>query len=222
MFKKKFSSVLLALFGVVFLPSFAYAQMDANLEDTTLDWESEWEDWDYDYDYEYGIEDAGLAAGTFAAIMAVVLIPAIVVSVGSYVYMGITLSKIGKKLNYEKTWFAWVPILNFVMMLQLADLNPWLILLGLVPIVNGIAMLVLSVITMMKICEKLGKDKLLGLLVLVPLANLVLLAILAWGKDDGEIKSVEKKVDLKEIKEEVFEEEAKTDEEEEEKEETEE
>jgi hypothetical protein len=205
MFKKKFLTVLIAFFAIFLFPSFAFAQLDSTVEDTTVDWDTEWEDWedwDYDYDYEYGIEDAGLAAGTFAAIMAAVLLPAIVIGIGSYVYMGITLSKIGKKLNYEKTWFAWVPILNFVMMLQLADLSPWLILLGLVPIVNGIAMLVLSVITMMNICEKLGKDKLLGLLVLVPIGNLVLLGILAWGKDDGEVKSVEKKEEVNVVQEE--------------------
>jgi hypothetical protein len=205
MFKKKFLTVLIAFFAIFLFPSFAFAQLDSTVEDTTVDWDTEWEDWedwDYDYDYEYGIEDAGLVAGTFAAIMAAVLLPAIVIGIGSYVYMGITLSKIGKKLNYEKTWFAWVPILNFVMMLQLADLSPWLILLGLVPVVNGIAMLVLSVITMMNICEKLGKDKLLGLLVLVPIGNLVLLGILAWGKDDGEVKSVEKKEEVNVVKEE--------------------
>jgi hypothetical protein len=204
MFKKKFLPALIAIFAIFLFPSFAFAQSEVDL-DWDTEWDTDWDSWEEDYsydDYDYGIADAGLAAGTFAAVMAVVLIPAIVIGIGSYVYTGLTLSKIGKKLNYEKSWFAWVPILNFVMMLQLADLSPWLILLGLVPIVNGIAMLVLSVITMMNICEKLGKDKLLGLLVLIPIGNLVLLGILAWGKDDGEVKSVEQKTEVKEVKEE--------------------
>lgn len=201
MFKKKFLTALIAFFSIFLFPSFAFAQLDSTVEDTTVDWDTEWEDLDYDYDYDYGLEDIDLAPDTFEAVMGPVLLSVVVISIGSYIYMGITLSKIGKKLNYEKTWYAWVPILNLVMMFQLADLSPWLILLSLVPIVNGIAMLVLSVITMMRICEKLGKDKLLGLLVLIPIGNLVLMGILAWGRDDGEVKGVEKRKKIEETQE---------------------
>lgn len=193
MFKKKFLGLLLGLSAVVLLPSVALAQTSGNemlYEDTSVDWEYES---DYD-EFEYSIDGAERAAATYTAIMALLLIPAIIVGVVTYIYTGITVSKIGKKLNYEKTWYAWVPVLNFVMLLELADMNPLLIFLGLIPVVNGIAGIVLTVMTMMKICEKLGMDKYLGLLALVPLANYLLLGILAWKKEDGQAQTTQQPV----------------------------
>ena len=186
MFKKKFLGILLALSAVVLLPSVAFAQLDTTYEDISTDWET---DWDYDdYDYEYTLDDAA-SAGAFVALMGVMLIPALVIGLGSYVYGGLALSKIAEKLNHPKPWFAWIPILNTVLILQLADLSPWLILLALIPGINAIALLILTVIAMMKICEKRGMDKNLGLIALIPGAFFVLIGILAWKKDAGETTS---------------------------------
>ncbi len=67
------------------------------------------------------------------------------------------------------------------MLFQLGEQNPWLLLLILIPGIGAIAVAIISVIAYMRISEKLGFDKLLGLLVLVPtIGNLVLLGILAW------------------------------------------
>ena len=42
--------------------------------------------------------------------------------------------------------------------------------------------MVLTVIVTIKICEKSGHEKLLGLLTLIPIGAIVLWGILAWGK----------------------------------------
>ena len=184
MFKNKFFAMLLAVFAVVAVPSVAFAQLDTTYEDTSIDWEY---DWDYDDSYDYDL-DSGAAiasAGVLAAIMGVMLIPALVIGLGTYVYTSLAYMEIAKKLNHPNSWFAWVPILNLVLILQLADMSPWLILLALVPGVNAVAMVVISVMSMMKICERRGMDKNLGFLMLVPVANLVLPGILAWKKDTG-------------------------------------
>lgn len=191
MFKKKLLGIFLAIFAVVLLPTVAFAQTTEDemiYEDSTLEWDYDWdlEDTVDTYDYDYSIEDGQRAATTSAVIMTLLLLPAIVIGIVTYIYTGITLSKIGKKLNYEKTWYAWVPILNFVLALELADMNPSLIFLALIPGINAIAAIVLSVMVFMKICEKLGLDKYLGLLALVPIASYILLGILAWKKEDAQ------------------------------------
>lgn len=188
MFKKKFLSVLLALGAIVLLPTVALAQTEGeSLEEINpVEWDTEWDyEWDTDdYDYDYGTETAIASLGALTAILGAVLIPTLIIGLGLYFYTSIAYMKIAKKLDHPNPWFAWIPILNFVLVLQLADMSPWLVLLILVPGVNGIAILILSVITMMKICEKRGMDKNLGFLMLIPVANLVLPGLVAWKKDE--------------------------------------
>lgn len=139
---------------------------------------------DYDYsDYDLSDEDtaAAIVGGAFGFLfLGIGLVITLVVGLGSYIYLSLTLMTIGKKLEYENSWFAWIPILNAVMLFQLGDQNPWLLLLVLIPGLGGLALAIISVIAIMKICEKRGYDKLLGLLTLIPLANYVLFGILAW------------------------------------------
>jgi len=91
---------------------------------------------------------------------------------------------IAKRLNEENPWYAWIPILNVVLLFRMGDQNPLLILLVLIPGIGALVVGILSIIALMNICEKRGYDKLLGLLALVPVANIVLLGILAWGKKE--------------------------------------
>ena len=52
-----------------------------------------------------------------------------------YVWVGLALSAVFRKSGVEP-WKAWVPILNTVVLLQLAGLSPWLVVLAFVPIVQ--------------------------------------------------------------------------------------
>ena len=96
--------------------------------------------------------------------------------------MALTLMKTAQKLGAENAWYAWIPILNIVLLFKLGEQNPWLILLMLIPGIGALIVGILAIIGTMKICEKRGYDKLLGLLMLVPIANLILWGMLAWGK----------------------------------------
>ena len=124
----------------------------------------------------------GLIGGASALAFAGIYITAIIISLATYIYTAITLKKVADKLGHPKSWFAWIPILNLVLKFQLGEQNPLLILLALIPIVGSVVILVLTVLATMKICEKLGHDKLLGLLTLIPVGAIVLWGILAWGK----------------------------------------
>lgn len=165
--------------------------LDTTYED--YDWDSYTSDYDYDYDWSWDgtdstydselSEGAAAAMGTFGLLFGgVMLVFSLAVSLAMYVYTSLALMNIAKKLEEENAWFAWVPILNMALLLKMGMQNPWLILLVLIPGLGALIVAILSIIATMKICERRGYDKLLGLLSLVPVANLVLLGILAWGK----------------------------------------
>jgi len=168
-------------------------------EDTMLDTSYDEYDWDsytsddaYDYDWSWDTDstyDSELSEGAAAAIGAVgilfggmMLLFSLAVTMALYVYTSLALMTIARKLEAENEWFAWVPVLNMALLLKLGMQNPWLVLLILIPGIGAIILAVLSIVALMKVCEKRGYDKLLGLLSLVPVANLVLLGVLAWGK----------------------------------------
>ncbi len=165
-------------------PAFAQED-DYTYDDYTYDYDSydDWGDWDYDYDYEYEYDDldsGALAAmsGFFAIYFGIIAC----VSLVSYIYMGLCLSTIGKKLGVENGWMAWVPIANIIYLFKLAGLSLWFALAMLVPMVN----IGVMVYAFMKIAERRGFQSWLGLLMLVPVANFILPAYLAWGKSDSD------------------------------------
>jgi hypothetical protein len=159
---------------------------------------SYYETYDYGYgdtyddsysSYSYDLSDIDGEAGVFAGLAAmlfggVMLVFTIVIGLGSYIYCSLALMKIAKRLDHENTWYAWIPILNLVLLFQLGEQNPLLLLLLLIPGIGAAVIGVLSIIALMKICEKRGYDKMLGLLSLIPVANYILLGILAWGKKE--------------------------------------
>ncbi len=152
-----------------------------------------YEDTDYDYNYEFDTEqfnemfeslpsdtvEEGVAAGLFAA-MAAYSIFVGVFGLAAYIFTALALQKIGKEMNYENAWFAWVPILQTIMMFQLGGQNPWLLLLILIPVIGQLAVLIFMFIALMNITQKRGYDKVLAVLIFVPLAMYVLFYLLAW------------------------------------------
>lgn len=157
------------------------------------------------YDYS-GLdpEITGLAAATFALIITLGIF--LVLIIINYIYTSLTLYKIAQKLNVDKPWLAWIPIVKVYLLLVLGDMNPYFMLLFISPFIlgllsaipdigvlfsfllffNSIGVMVVTVISYMKISEKIGYDKLLGLLTLYPLTSYILMGILAWGKKGPE------------------------------------
>ncbi len=119
-------------------------------------------------------------AGTFLVVYLFLII-------GTYVFGAITLSMVAKQTGFKDiAWYAWIPVLNILLLFKMGDQNPWLILLMLVPIIGAFAIGILSIIATMNVCEKRGYDKLFGLFVLVPLGYFILWGLLAWGKKTKE------------------------------------
>lgn len=144
-----------------------------------------------DYDYygtTYTTTDASsYTVPTFGALLlgGAMVFFYVVVGLGSYVFLSLALMKIAQKMNYKSPWYAWVPILNMILLFELGDKNPNLLWLLLIPGIGAFIVGIIEIIAIMNICEKRGHDKMLGLLTLVPVANYILFGILAWGKENN-------------------------------------
>jgi len=175
---------LLLLLPLIGIASPVLAQTEEDYVTTEYDWDTSY-DWDAlseEYNYEE-LAEASAGAGIMAALFGgAMLFVSIICSLAMYIYMALTLMKTAQKLGAENAWYAWIPILNIVLLFKLGEQNPWLILLMLIPGIGALIVGILAIIGTMKICEKRGYDKLLGLLMLVPIANLILWGMLAWGK----------------------------------------
>ena len=96
---------------------------------------------------------------------------------GVYVWMALALSAVFRKSGVEP-FKAWVPILNLVVLLQLAGLSPWLVVLAFIPFVN-IAFLVVFAIALYRVSVAFGFGA--GMAVVGVLLFPVWASIVGWG-----------------------------------------
>jgi hypothetical protein len=95
----------------------------------------------------------------------------------SYVYMALALVAIAKKTDTAHAVWAWIPIMNIVLMLKIARKPVWWILLLLIPLVN----IVFAAVVWMGIAETRQKPRWWGVLAIVPVVNLIVPGYLAWS-----------------------------------------
>ena len=101
----------------------------------------------------------------------------LLITAGLYIWIALALSAVFRKSG-EEGWKAWVPILNSIVLLQLAGLSPWLVLLSFVPILN-IAAIVVFAIAIYRISVAFGYG--VGMTVLGILLFPVWASIIGWG-----------------------------------------
>jgi hypothetical protein len=118
-------------------------------------------------------------SGTFPAAAALggLMLVFLIVGLAVYVYMALALQTIAKKTNTENAWLAWVPIINIILMLNIAKKPLWWIILCLIPIVN----IIVIVIVWMAIAEARGKPSWWGVLFIVPVVQVIVPGYLAWA-----------------------------------------
>ena len=100
------------------------------------------------------------------------------ISVVVYALFCFPLQVIAGKTGTPNGWFAWIPILNVVLLCKIAKKPIWWLILMLVPLIN----IAIIVIIWMKIAEKLGKPGWIGLLMIVPVVQLLVPFYLAFTK----------------------------------------
>jgi len=92
-------------------------------------------------------------------------------------YVGFAQYKIAKQIGHNSAWWSFVPILNVIQLIQLADKPLWWIFTLLIPFVNIIAFAWLW----METAKNCGKSPLLGFLVIIPFINLIAIGILGFS-----------------------------------------
>lgn len=120
-------------------------------------------------------EDRNAALGIAAA--GAFLVVFLVIGLVFYVYISLALQTIAKKTNTENAWLAWIPIVNIILMLNIAKKPLWWILLCIVPLVN----IVIYIIVWMAIAEARGKPNWWGILLIVPIVGIIVPGYLAWA-----------------------------------------
>ena len=113
-------------------------------------------------------------AGAFGGIFSLLIF-------GAFIYFAFAQFKIAKKLNHENAWFAFVPILNTVQLIQMSG-KPMVWILGLfVPIVNVVVFAILWI----EIAKATGHSAIVGFLTLIPPICFVTIGMMAFGKGSG-------------------------------------
>ena len=112
---------------------------------------------------------AGAMAGGF-------LIFELLFAVVAYVVFAMALMTLAKKMGKEdKSIWAWIPILNLILLAELADQEMWM---GLLCIVCGF----ITIFLFWKIAEKRGKPGPIALLLLVPCVGFFVPLYLAYSE----------------------------------------
>ena len=120
-------------------------------------------------------DDSSGAAGIMAA--GAVFMVMLVVFAVFYIYFALAFQTIAKKTNTENAWWAWVPILNMLLVLNIAKKPLWWFILLLIPLVS----IVIAIIVMMAVAEARNKPSWWGILMIVPGVNLIVPGYLAWS-----------------------------------------
>jgi hypothetical protein len=94
-----------------------------------------------------------------------------------YVYFALAIQTIAQKTNTENPWLAWIPIVNIVLLLNIAKKPIWWIVLFFIPLVG----IVMAIIVWMGVAEARNKPNWWGILMIVPGVNLIVPGYLAWA-----------------------------------------
>ncbi|MDQ2085028.1 hypothetical protein RBH29_01070 [Herbivorax sp. ANBcel31] len=101
-----------------------------------------------------------------------------------YGYVAFCTYAIAIKLNREEdAWMAFVPLLNLYVLVSFADLPIYACIAFLIPVVNYF----LIAFCYMRIFAFVGKSPWLGLLMFIPLVNLVVLGYVAFTDEPEQV-----------------------------------
>ncbi len=124
-----------------------------------------------------------LAGSGIAAFILGLGLVALLVFAAIYVFVALALMGIAKKTKTDNAWMAWIPVLNFYLVTQMAGVSGWWTLAILFPIVPWLGQLALTIVGIWmfwRIAERIKFPGWTSLLMLIPIVNLIVLGIYAW------------------------------------------
>ncbi|MGM0771859.1 MAG: DUF5684 domain-containing protein [Halobacteriota archaeon] len=94
-----------------------------------------------------------------------------------YIYFSYSLQVIAAKTQTESWWMAWIPILNLVLMVRICRLSLFAVVPFFIPLLN----IIYVAYIWGEIAFATNKSRWLGLLILIPVINLILPGYLAFS-----------------------------------------
>nr|MBN2278373.1 hypothetical protein [candidate division Zixibacteria bacterium] len=99
---------------------------------------------------------------------------------GIYLYFSLCLFTIAKKVGHENTWWAFVPILNIIQIIQMAGKPLYWFLFLFIPIFNIVAIAMIWI----EIARAREKSPIWGVCMILPFISLLAILILALGESN--------------------------------------
>lgn len=130
----------------------------------------------YDYSAISNSESAVLGAAFGSMIVGITLFSLVI-----YVLSIIAMWRIFTKAN-KPGWASLIPVYNMVVLFQIVGMNPWLLLLFIIPFVNFIAAVVLMIMLSIKLAKAFGKGT--GFAVGLIFLNSIFMLILGLGNSE--------------------------------------
>ncbi len=128
---------------------------------------------------------SGLDAGVGALIAAMLGIFLFFMFLG-YIFLSFALMGLSKKTNTDKIWLCWIPIAQMIQLPRIGGLPWWwgLIYIGpmFIPVIGPLISVGIGIYIWWKVAEAVNKPGWWSLLLLIPIVNIVLVCIMAWGK----------------------------------------
>lgn len=128
--------------------------------------------------YNYNVSVDSSSAAVAGAAIGTMLATIIIISLIVYVISVIAMWKLFTKAN-KPGWASIIPIYNVVVLFQIAGLNPLLLLLALIPVVNAFAMIILMIMCNINLAKAFGKST--GFAVGLIFLNSIFMLILGLG-----------------------------------------
>ena len=95
-----------------------------------------------------------------------------------YFWLALCLYTIANKTRTPDAGLAWIPIANIYLMCKIASRSGWWTILFFIPLLN----VVILIIIWMDIAKARNQSPFLGILMIVPIANLVIPGVLAFSE----------------------------------------
>src|SRR4030042_5289726 len=134
------------------------------------------------YSSQYSSNLSPEAAAGFAALAGGFFLVILVIFAVFYVLVALSLMRIAKRTGTDNAWFAWIPILNLILMLQIARRPMWWLIFFLVPFINVVG-IVLHFVIWIDIAKRLGKSAAIGFFAgLIPI---IFVPYLAFSGDNS-------------------------------------
>lgn len=134
---------------------------------------------EYPMDASAGSDGLGLLMMLGAAFWVIVAV--------AWLFFGFLQYKISQKTAAaDSSWWSFIPLLNIIQMVKMADKPLWWTILMFVPIVN----IVMLFLVWIPIAEQCGKSAIWGVFCVLPIFNIVGLLVLAFSENPNGLKRV--------------------------------